>query len=334
MSDYAQEVTKVYKLVACATDESLTEPHWALNMEICDCANAYDAVCDDIVRFLQHRLQRGQPKVALWTLILIETVVKNGPPAIHSRVGAREFLDEIVALSVGSLDVDVRNQALMLIRQWAEVFKDSELQTFQDVYTELKLQGVEFPAVESEVPFFTPPPSATKLVSPSGRDESSQLSGAAAPGKRTREQQIEKLHADLEVVQQKIKLLKDLFAGDQTTDELDDILDFLHQCQPRMNTLIEGGIMGKIDESTLDMCLNVNDHLMKTLEECRKTQVKHMMASDSPSRVCHRTELEQSLAQLSLDHGTRAPGSAAVASARPVASATMLDEDAMSYMLE
>ncbi|ETI45246.1 hypothetical protein, variant 1 [Phytophthora nicotianae CJ01A1] len=310
MAEYAQDVAEVEDLVSRATAEYLAGPEWALNIALCDCANAHHAVCDDIVRFLQRRLQSDNPKVALLTLVLTETLVKNGPPAIHSQIGSRLFLNQVAALSDGSLGVDVQNQALLLIRQWADAFKGSELHAFQDVYRQLKMRGVAFPEIENDVPIFTPPSSASKEENYSG----------SAPMRRTREQQLEKLHADLKVVQEKIKLLRDLHNRGQTGEQLEDVLDFLRQCQPRMNTLIEGGIMGKIDERTLEECLNVNDILMKTLEECSKTKMQDMMTFDSPPGANRTAGLQQDMGELNLNGGGKASGSAAPAS-RPVTSA-------------
>ncbi|CAH0482660.1 unnamed protein product [Peronospora belbahrii] len=324
MTEYAQNGIKAEDLVARATDPTLAGPEWALNLALCDCANANHTVCDDIVRFLQRRLQSGNAKVTLLALILTETLVKNGPPAIHRQVGSTMFLKEIAALSDGSLGVDVQNQALLLIRQWAAAFKTSEFQTFQDTYRQLKIQGIEFPAVENDVPIFTPPSSTSSVSAASGRDEGDATAAAAAsgrdesyvaaaPGSRTREQQLKKLQADLKLVQQKIELMRHLYTCGETGEQLEDVLDFLRQCQPRMNTLIEGGVMGKIDEHTLEQCLNVNDNLMKTLEEYSKTKTKDMMIFDSPPRASHKTDLSQELDELHLEERDMASSSAAAA---------------------
>ncbi|KAG7390966.1 gamma adaptin ear containing, arf binding protein [Phytophthora pseudosyringae] len=325
MAEYAHELSEAQDLVARATDEALAGPEWALNMALCDCANAHHAVCDDIVRLLQRRLQSGTPKATLLALVLTETVVKNGPPAIHCQVGSRLFLSEVAALSDGSLGVDVQNHALLLIRQWADAFQGSELKAFQDVYRQLKMQGVAFPEVENDVPIFTPPSStlpAAAAAASSGRGGAAP----ASPVRRTREQQLEKLHADLEVVQQKIKLLRELSTRGQTGEQLEDVLDFLRQCQPRMNTLIEGGIMGKIDERTLEECLNVNDNLMKTLEECGKNKMNDMMTFDSPPRANRTAGLSQGVAGLSLDEG-RASGAAAAPRPVPFPRSTLTTMD-------
>lgn len=221
------------------------------------------------MRFLQRRLQSGSPRSTLLALVLTETVVKNGPPAIHSQVGSRTFLNEVAALTDGSMGFDVQNHALVLIKQWADAFASSTLTAFQDTYRQLKLQGIVFPDVENDAPVFTPP-SSTSAAAPSARSlsrgdslERSPASTAAASstasGMTRREQQLAKLHADLKVVMERISQLRSLLARGQSGEELENVLDFLHQCQPRMNTLIEGGVMGKIDERTLEECLNVSD---------------------------------------------------------------------------
>ncbi|CAI5737326.1 unnamed protein product [Hyaloperonospora brassicae] len=303
---------KVELLVARATDEALVEPEWALNMALCDCVNATPEVCEDVVRFLQQRLQTRQPKVALLALILTETLVKNGPRALHTQVGTKRFLEDIVALVDGSLGPDVQTQALLLIRQWADAFQgQSELSSFQDVYQQLKQANTTFPAVENDVPIFTPPSSATSAWATGGGDESAAAGGTS--GRRTREQQLEKLQADLGVVQEKMKMLRDLHADGRHGEEMEDALDFLRQCQQRMNTLIEGGVMGKIDEHTLEQCLTVNDNLMKTLKECSKPEMKDMMTFDSPPRASQASELLQGVDQLNLDEEGKAVGLVATA---------------------
>lgn len=233
--------------------------------------------CDDIVRALHRRLQGGSPRAVMHTLVLIETVVKNGPPAVHTQVASRAFVTEVAALADGSLGVDVQHKALELIKQWADAFTgDAAYAAFQDTYRQLKIQGVVFPEAEQEVPIFTPPSSAataggssrggdtfgtSSSRSTTPRGSASPRAGATAvdgkPSASTRAQQIAKLHADLQVVMEKIDLYRDFRAQGESDNSYEDVVDFLRQCQPRMNTLIEGGIVGKIDEQTLEQCLNV-----------------------------------------------------------------------------
>ena len=42
--------------------------------------------------------------------------------------------------------------------------------------------------------------------------------------------------------------------------------DFLDQCKPRMQRLIEAGISGKLEEKLLEECLSQNDALLSVLK--------------------------------------------------------------------
>ncbi|KAJ0412787.1 hypothetical protein ATCC90586_002417 [Pythium insidiosum] len=221
MSAYAQGLAEVEELIEKATADHLSGPEWHLNLMICDAVNANNAISDDVVHILQRKLQSGSPRVALLALVVVETLVKNGSAAFHTQVASRTFLQEIAAMTDGSLGFDVQNKALELIKQWADAFAGSNLTAFQDTYRMLKIQGVAFPEIEHDAPVFTPPTS------------------------------------------------------------------------PRMNTLIEGGVMGKLDERTFEECLNVNDHLVKALDELRTPGVgaeaqaavqEDLISFDSPKR--------------------------------------------------
>uniref|UniRef100_K3WUT1 VHS domain-containing protein n=1 Tax=Globisporangium ultimum (strain ATCC 200006 / CBS 805.95 / DAOM BR144) TaxID=431595 RepID=K3WUT1_GLOUD len=309
-----QEVAEIGDLIERATAEHLTEPEWQLNIAICDIANSNHAIGEDIVRALQKKLRSESPRTVLQTLVLIETVVKNGPKSIHTQIGTRAFLNDIAALTDGSLGFDVQNQSLLLIKQWADAFSGSALTAFQDMYRQLKLQGVEFPESENDVPIFTPPPSsvAAPALSTTSSFRMDPRAGGTSAGssssKRTREQQIEKLHLDLQVVMEKITQFRDIWTSGTSGEELEDVLDFLRQCQPRMNTLIEGGIMGKIDEKTLEKCLTINDHLIKALEESRpssSSQNADLMSFDSPPRASRKSDLSNGMDRLNLQESNR-----------------------------
>ncbi|TYZ60785.1 hypothetical protein PybrP1_006418 [[Pythium] brassicae (nom. inval.)] len=297
----AQSIAQAEQLVEQATASSLSGPEWALNMAVCDLSNADPAIGEMVVRALQRKLQDESPRVVLHALILVEALVKNGSPALHAHVGARSFLNAVAALTDGSLGFDVQKQSLLLIKQWADAFAGAgALSAFQDVYRQLKLQGADFPELENDAPVFTPPPSSLPAVATaaSGFD-------SVAAGKRTRAQQLEKLHADLAVVMDKAAQLRDIWTGGAQGEALEDALDFLRQCQPRMNTLIEGGIMGKIDEKTLEKCLTANDHLLKVLEECRSggsgsRHSEDLMSFDSPPRAGRKSDVSSGMSHLSL----------------------------------
>lgn len=278
MSGYSEEAAELEATLTRATDAQLASPDWLLNMTVCDLVSANPALIDDAIRQLTRRLQCGHPRPCFLALVLSETMVKNGSNAVHAQIASRSFLNEVAALTDGSLGVDVQQKALTLIKQWAEAFGGTNYSTFQDVYRQLKMQGVEFPDTENDVPVFTPPSSSTRAVH--------TVESSRGTQGRSREEQLAKLQADLKVVMEKIETMRRLRAQGENRTELEDVIDFLRQCQPRMNTLIEGGIAGKIDEQMLEECLNVNDHLIKALEESREPlpATADLIHLDSPPR--------------------------------------------------
>jgi hypothetical protein len=278
-------------------------------------------------------MQSGSPRVVQLTLVLAETLVKNGSATLHAQIGSRAFLQEISAVTDGSKGFDVQNKALELIKQWADAFAGSSLTTFQDTYRMLKIHGVVFPEIENDVPVFTPPPTTPSsqsrsmqetVHSNSSRSMTSTGSSSALGRSATRDQQVAKLHADLKVVMEKITIYRELkAAGQRTSEEMEDVLDFLRQCQPRMNTLIEGGITGKLDERTLEECLNVNDHLIKVLEDAKSSasQQEDMMRFDSPKRSA-QPDLLGDMSALSLGGDAASAHGSAVPPLRTAANAT------------
>jgi hypothetical protein len=208
--------------------------------------------CDEILGGLLRKCQSDSGRVVLHALTLIETLIKNGSEAIHTQVASRSFLNEIAALTDGSKGFDVQNKSLTLIKQWADGFSKSNtnLPAFQDIYRQLKMNGVVFPETENDAPIFTP--------SSSSSSGASAASTAEISTKEKCQRQLKKLQQDLQVVLEKIQLYKDLRDAREKGEPLEDVIDFLQQCQPRMNTLIEGGLAGRIDEKTLEECLNVS----------------------------------------------------------------------------
>ena len=86
---------------------------------------------------------------------------------------------------------------------------------------------------------------------------------------RLSQDDFEKLKNDLVVVEEKIKLCREMLPqspGIETDDTLAEVIGFLEGCKPRMVDLIEAGMQGMLDEGLLGMALAINDDLLKTLE--------------------------------------------------------------------
>jgi hypothetical protein len=205
-----------------------------------------------------NKIQSDSAKVVLLALTLIENLMKNGSETLHVQV-SRQCLKEIASLTDGRMGFDIQTKALSLIEQWGKEFTSSSLTAFQDMYQQLKLRGDILPEKGNILPLC--------LDRSSSSSSFSRSSGKTSDKKQNLSAQVQKLHEDFKVVIEKINLYKDLRTKEKTDEEIEDVLDFLRQCQPRMNTLIEGGLSGKLDEKTLEKCLNVSK-IVVILDPC------------------------------------------------------------------
>ncbi len=83
------------------------------------------------------------------TLELCNAVIKNCGPAVHDALGKHEFLDNIQALTTGSLGFTVRDRALCLIQEWGLTYANSPTLYYAPIYQRLKAKGVKFPLDET-----------------------------------------------------------------------------------------------------------------------------------------------------------------------------------------
>lgn len=121
------------KLAEDATAETLEEPDWALNLEICDMVNSEKINSIDLIRGIKKRIMLKNPRIQYLAMVLLETCVKNCEKSF-SEVAAERVLDEMVKLiDDPQTVVNNRNKALMLIEAWGE--STSELR-YLPVYEE------------------------------------------------------------------------------------------------------------------------------------------------------------------------------------------------------
>lgn len=121
------------KLVEDATSETLDEPDWALNLEICDMINHEKISSVELIRGIKRRIMMKSPRAQYLSLVLLESCVKNCEKAF-SEVAAERVLDEMVKLiDDPQTVVNNRNKALTLIEAWGE--STSELR-YLPVYEE------------------------------------------------------------------------------------------------------------------------------------------------------------------------------------------------------
>ncbi len=76
-------------------------------------------------------------------------VIRNCGPPVYKALGRRAFLENIEALTIGSLGFTVRDQALCLIQEWGLTFIDSPTFFYAPMYRKIQSKGVKFPLDES-----------------------------------------------------------------------------------------------------------------------------------------------------------------------------------------
>ncbi|GFY81820.1 target of Myb protein 1 [Actinidia rufa] len=152
------------KLVEEATAETLEDPDWATNLQLCDMINNDDINSVDLIRGIKKRIVLTSPRVQFLALVLLETVVKNCDKAF-AEVASERVLDEMVKLIEDPQTVvNNRNKTLIMIEAWGE--SSSELRylpVYEETYKSLKSRGIHFPGRDNEslAPIFTPPRSVS-----------------------------------------------------------------------------------------------------------------------------------------------------------------------------
>uniref|UniRef100_A0A674NED5 Target of myb1 like 2 membrane trafficking protein n=1 Tax=Takifugu rubripes TaxID=31033 RepID=A0A674NED5_TAKRU len=155
--------TPVGHCIERATDGSLQNEDWTLNMEICDIINETEDGPKDAIRAMKKRLNgnRNYREVML-ALTVLETCVKNCGHRFHALVTSRDFVDGVLVKIISPKNNPpriVQDKVLALIQAWADAFRSSpDLTGVVQVYEELKRKGIEFPTSELETlsPIQTP----------------------------------------------------------------------------------------------------------------------------------------------------------------------------------
>lgn len=135
MKEFFQGPSQIDNLIEEATAETLDEPDWATNLELCDMINSGRLNSVEFIRGIKKRFMYKTPRVQYLTLVLLETFVKNCERAF-SEVAAERVLDEMVKLIEDPTTVaNNRNKALMLIESWGESLHEvRHLPVYKETY--------------------------------------------------------------------------------------------------------------------------------------------------------------------------------------------------------
>ncbi|KAK3013004.1 hypothetical protein RJ639_008736 [Escallonia herrerae] len=264
MKEFFQGPNQADKLAEEATAETLEEPDWAMNLELCDMINHEKINSVELIRGIKKRIMLKVPRVQYLALVLLETVVKNCEKAF-SEVAAERVLDEMVKLiDDPQTVVNNRNKALVLIEAWGESSDELRyLPVYEETYKSLKSRGIRFPGrdTESLAPIFTPPRSIP--VSEPNASLAQQIHHEIPVRSFSAEQTKEAF----DVARNSVELLTTVLSSSPQQDALKDDLTttLVQQCRQSQFTIQRMIETDGDDEALLFEALSVNDEIQKVL---------------------------------------------------------------------
>lgn len=284
------------KLVEDSTAETLDNPDWALNLELCDMINTDRINSIELIRSIKKRVViKDNARVQYLALVLLETVVKNCEKAF-SEVASERVLDEMVKLiDDPQTVVNNRNKALILIEAWGE--SSSELRylpVYEETYKSLKSRGIRFPGRDNEslAPIFTPPRSVEASVVNASSDRQIHhnvpIQGFSA----------EQTKEAFDVTRNSIDLLSTVLTSSPQQDVLEDDLTatLVRQCRQSQNSVQRIIETSGDNEALLFEALNVNDEIQKVLskyEDLKKPSVSEAQPAPEPAMIPVVVEAEE-----------------------------------------
>ncbi|XP_044477823.1 TOM1-like protein 1 [Mangifera indica] len=292
MKELLQGPNQVDKLVEDATSETLEEPDWAMNLDLCDMMNTEKINSVELIRGIKKRIMLKNPRIQYLALVLLETCVKNCEKAF-SEVAAERVLDEMVKLiDDPQTIVNNRNKALMLIESWGESTGELRyLPVYEETYKSLRSRGIRFPGRDNEslAPIFTPPPSAPEVDASLARQMRHDIQVQSFSAEQTKEA--------FDVARNSIELLTTVLSSSPQQDVLQDdltttLVQQCHQSQFTVQRIIE---TAGDNEPLLFEALNVNDEIQKALskyEDLKKPLVAP--AEPEPAMIPVAVEADES----------------------------------------
>ncbi|XP_044482696.1 TOM1-like protein 1 [Mangifera indica] len=262
MKELFQGSNPADKLVEDATSETLEEPDWALNLDICDMINSDKINSVELIRGIKKRIMLKIPMVQYLALVLLETCVKNCEKAF-SEVAAERVLDEMIKLIDDPQTVfNNRNKALMLIESWGESTGELRyLPVYEETYKSLRSRGIRFPGRDSEslAPIFTPPRSAPEVDPNLAQHMQHDIPVQSFTAEQTKEA--------FDVARNSIELLTTVLSSSPQQDALQDDLTttLVQQCRQSQFTIQRIIETAGDNEPLLFEALNVNDEIQKAL---------------------------------------------------------------------
>ncbi|XP_078609843.1 TOM1-like protein 2 isoform X15 [Branchiostoma floridae x Branchiostoma japonicum] len=280
--------SQVGQQIEQATDATLGNENWAMMMEICDIINETDEGPKDALKAIKRRLQtKGNHKVLMLTLTVLETCVKNCGHRFHVLVANKDFVNEMVKIiqPKNNPSTTLQERVLSLIQTMSDAFRNyPDLQGVVQVHEELRSKGVEFPMTDLDnlAPIHTPE-RASVTAAPAQRPPSQpqqqpaqqqqpQQNPPGSPGAigalqgpiNPTPEQLGKLRSELDVVEGNTKVMSEMLTEMTPGQEDPADLELLHElnrtCHAMQQRIVE--LIDKVaNEEVTGELLRINDDL-------------------------------------------------------------------------
>ncbi|XP_069785782.1 hepatocyte growth factor-regulated tyrosine kinase substrate isoform X2 [Narcine bancroftii] len=134
------------RLLDKATSQLLLETDWESILQICDLIRQGDAQAKYAISAIKKKLNDKNPHVVLYTLEVLESVVKNCGQTVHDEVANKQTMEDLKELLKKQTETNVRTKILQLIQAWAQAFRNEpKYKVVQDTYQIMKVEGNTFP---------------------------------------------------------------------------------------------------------------------------------------------------------------------------------------------
>ncbi|XP_034415393.1 TOM1-like protein 2 isoform X1 [Cyclopterus lumpus] len=329
--------TPVGHCIERATDGSLQNEDWTLNMEICDIINETEDGPKDAIRAVKKRLNGNRNyKEVMLTLTVLETGVKNCGHRFHALVTSRDFVDGVLVKIISPKNnppTIVQDKILALIQAWADAFRSSpDLTGVVQIYEELKRKGIEFPMSELETlsPIHTPqrlaaapegdstlhkfstPPQPPPLAVPPAYTTPQVPSVPASGSINPTSEQICRLRSELDVVRGNSKVMSEMLTemvpGQEDASDYELLQELNRTCRAMQQRIMEL-ISCVSNETVTEELLHVNDDLNNIF--LRYERYERFRSGRSSAQSVNNGVLSEATEDNLIDLG---PGSPAVVS--------------------
>ncbi|KAK7174264.1 hypothetical protein R3I93_001460 [Phoxinus phoxinus] len=334
--------TPVGQCIEKATDGSLQNEDWTLNMEICDIINETEEGPKDAMRAVRKRLNGNRNfREVMLALTVLETCVKNCGHRFHVHIANRDFIEGVmvkIIIPKNNPPAIVQEKVLALIQSWADAFRSSpDLTGVVYMYEELKRKGIEFPMADLDAlsPIHTPqrgvpevdpgihkykalaqPNTASQAIPKPAAAATPDLNPALIPAVSgpitANPEQIARLRSELDVVRGNIKVMSEMLTemvpGQEEASDLELLQELNRTCRAMQHRVVE--LISRVsNEEVTEELLHANDDLNNIFLRYERYERYRLGRAAQNNGVLNEASEEDNLIDLG-------PGSPAVVSPR------------------